>query len=233
MKKWTMYKVHRWIAVTVGGFFLVWLFSGIVMVLPSSLFSAPVRQQTPASFDFQTITISPAEAIASLEQSLDELPKVDSVGLIRIADKVVYEIVLAQGEARFIDVQSGQLFTMTPQIAERIVRDHISSQARVLPIELVTRHDFSYPWGPLPVYRITFENDLSTVYYVSKRNGTIQRSDRWSRIKGAIGSLHTFEPLKLITKRDVVRKGLLVVVSLFGVGAAASGFYLALLRRRS
>ena len=41
----TRYKVHKWFAVTVGVFFLMWLISGIVMILPR-LSPGPARQQS-------------------------------------------------------------------------------------------------------------------------------------------------------------------------------------------
>jgi len=50
------------------------------------------------------------------------------------------------------------------------------------------------------------------------------------RIRGAIASLHTFEPIKLITKRDAVRNGLLIISSLIGIVASMTGYYLALRR---
>jgi len=77
-----------------------------------------------------------------------------------------------------------------------------------------------------------FDDDRATVSYISTSDGTVRRSDRWSRIRGAITSLHTFEPVKLITKRDAVRKGLLALLSMVGVGVAGTGYYLALPRRR-
>ena len=121
---------------------------------------------------------------------------------------------------------------ITPELAEQIARDDFPSRARVLQIERADRHSFDYPWGPLPAYRIVFDDAQATVFYVSTSDGTVQRSDRSSRIRRAITSLHTFEPLKLITKRDAVRRGLLVLLSVVGVGVAGTGYYLALPRRR-
>ena len=230
MSRGTMYKVHKWMAVTVGAFILVWLISGIVMILPPP-FPAPARQRTPP-LDFQEITVSPAEAVGNLGKVLKASPQVISVSLRRIADAVVYEVTVKPGGSHLIDARSGQVFMITPEVAEQIARDGFPSPARVLQIERVDRHSFAYPWGPLPAYRIVFDDDRATVSYISTSDGTVRRSDRWSRIRGAITSLHAFEPLKLITKRDAVRKGLLVLLSVVGVGVAGTGYYLALPRRR-
>ena len=228
-----MYKLHKWIAVTAGSFLLLWLISGIVMVVPQNFFHVPFRPQQTAPIDLQQVTLSPAEALSHLSKTLDDSPGVRSVRLRKIAHSVVYEINLARGESYLIEARSGQLLTITPASVEQIARYYVPSQASVLEIEPITQHSYSYPWGPVPAFRIMFDNDNSTAYYVSARDGSILRSNRWSRILGAIESLHRFEPLKLVTRREGIRKGLLILLSLVGVAAAATGYYLALPNRRS
>ncbi len=224
----TIYKVHKWIAATVGVFFLMWLISGIVMILPNR-FYAPVLQRTPPPLNFREITVSPAEAVANLAKALGSYPEVSSVGLKRIRDTVVYHITMKPSGSHLIDARSGQVFTITPKIAEQIARDDFPSHGRVLQIDLVTRHTFAYPWGSLPAYRVVFNDDRATVSHVSMSDGTVRRSDRLSRIKAAIKGMHTFEPVKLITERDAVRKGLLLLLAVVGIGAAGTGYYLAML----
>ena len=225
-----MYKVHKWFAVTVGVFFLMWLISGIVMILPR-LSPGPARQQ-PSSLNFRGITVSPAEAVAGLAKILGESAQVNSVTLRRIGGAAVYEIVVAGGDSHLIDPRSGQPLTITPDIVEQIARDYVPSEARVLRIERVKGYSYAYQWGPLPAYRIVFDNDPSRAYYVSSRDGTVYHRDREDRIRGAIGSLHTFQPLKLIIRREAVRKGLLLLVAVLGIGVAVTGYYLAVPRRR-
>ncbi len=198
-----MYKVHKWIAVSIGVFFLMWLISGIVMILPP-LSPGPLREQKLEALDFRKITVSPSQAVASIEKVLETSAEVNRVNLRRVQDAVVYDVILKNGGSHLVDAISNQVFAITPERAERIVRSAFPTQAHVLQIERVSRHSYVYQRGPLPAYRVVFDNDQSTAYYVSTHDGTVRRSDRWSRIRGAIESLHTFEPLKLITKRDAV-----------------------------
>lgn len=225
----TMYKVHKWLAVTVGVFFLVWLISGIVMILPP-LLPGPAQTRTP--LNFQEITVSPGEAVAGLAKVLGKLPRVDSVSVKRIRDTLVYHIIVKSGDSHLIDARSGEVFTITPEIAEQIARDYVPAEARIVQIQHVNSYNYAYQWGPLPAHRIVFDNDRSTAYYVSSRDGTVRHSDRETRIRGAITSLHTFQPLKLITRRAAVRKGLLLLLSVLGIMVAGTGYYLALPRRR-
>jgi hypothetical protein len=228
----TIYKIHKWMAVIAGIFFLMWLISGIVMILPP-LFFAPVRKLAPKSFDYRKVTVSPAEAVITLEESLEKPLQVQSVALQQIVDRAVYTIMSQHGESYLINAQSGQRFTITPEVAEQIAREYVPSQARVVQSELVNRHSFSYQWGPLPAYRLVFDSDRSTGYYVSAYEGTVRRSTLEDRLRGAIGSLHTFEPIKLITTQVVVHKGLIILLSLVGVGVAITGYYLALPRLKA
>ena len=230
MTMMTAYTLHKWLAVTVGGFFLIWLLSGIVMV--SAPFSVSMPSPTPAPLDISKISVSLAEAIAGLAKTGGALPQVISVTLKQVADMVVYEIVTASGERHFIHAQTGQPFTITPEIAEQIVRRYVPSQIPVLQGDLVTSHSLTYQWGPLPVYRFTFDRDRSTIYYVALHDGGVQRASRWRWIQDAVASLHTFDPLKLIVKQDIVRDGLLVLLSLVGIGASVTGYYLAVPRWR-
>lgn len=222
-----LYTVHRWTAMMVGAFILMWLVSGIIMILPG-----PPRQPSLAPLDYRQVTISPAEAVAHLGQALGSAPRVDSVSLRRIADTAVYEIAVQGGSLHLIDGRAGRLLAINPELAERLARDEFESRAAVRRIDLLTRHGFGYPIGPLPVYRIVFDDKWATTSFVSVRDGTVRRINRWRGLLRAMGSLHSFEPIGLITRQEGIRKGLLVLVALLGIGAAGTGYYLGLARRR-
>jgi uncharacterized iron-regulated membrane protein len=225
-----MYRIHKWFAVTVGMFLLVWLFSGIIMVLPPiSPGPDPVRQA--ASVDFRDVTLSPAQAVANLENALGTSSQVSSVSLKRIQDVVVYEIRSRNGGPHLIDAVSGQPFSITRDLAERYILDTYPSEGRVQKVETVKQHSYAYQWGPLPAYWVVLDSDPSVDFYVSINDGAVRRSDRWNRLRGVLESFHTFEPVKLLTKRDELRKGLLVLLSMVGIVAAATGYYLFLGRR--
>ena len=202
------------------------------MVAPLNFLHVPFRPRQATPIDLQEVTLSPAEALSHLSKLVDGSPRAQSIGLKKIAQSVIYEINLANGGSYLLEAQTGQLFTMTPEIAEEIARDYVSSSADVLETDLTTLHSYAYSWGPLPAFRIVFNHDPSTAYYVSVRDGNVLRSDRWSRIHGAIESLHVFQPLKLFTQRESIRKGLLVLLSAVGIGTAVTGYYLAFPRRR-
>jgi hypothetical protein len=207
------------------------MISGIVMILPRL---SPELKAPPLSdvIDIKKVSLSAQEAVAKLTPKFGEMPQVREVTLKRIADRDVYEIHTANHGPHLIDAQSGELYSITTQRAADVAKRHMASGPPELKIELLSRHEFSYPWGPLPVYRVVSEQDPSTIYYVSAHDGAVRRSDRESRIRNAIVSLHTLDPVKLLIEREAVRKGLLLSLSLIGIAAVGTGFYLALPRLR-
>jgi hypothetical protein len=222
-----MHTAHKWLAISVGLFFLVWILSGVVMILPPPSYGPPPERAAQA-LDLGEELISPTRAIAGLQNGAE----VHAVTLRRILDTPVYEIATGREGPLLVSARSGEVFTITAGVAEQIIRTQFPSESRVLQTELVTNHSLTYAWGPVPAYRIAAAGQAGTTYYVSAGDGEVRRSNRWSRVQEAIASLHTFEPLKLLTRRERVRKGLLLLMSAIGIGAAGTGYYLAVPRRR-
>jgi hypothetical protein len=223
MRRLSAHRFHKWVAVVVSAFLVAWLVSGIMMVLPAW---GPGDGPTPsAALDLREVSVSPAEA-AAVSGNGEPL---SSVTLVRFLDGPVYRVAASDG-TRLVDARIGRLLLITPKVAEQAARARFSPDGPVRDVQLVTRHSVAYPWGPVPAYRIVFGSSPSTAYYVSTADGAVQRSDPWIWTRDAIISLHSFEPLKLFTRREPVRTGLLVLMSLVGLVTAASGLYLALRR---
>jgi len=219
--------VHKWIGVISGCFLLVWLVSGIVMVLPGFV---PESSGQPKErlLLLDGSEISPSEAIAVLTKSLGRSANVISVALMPIREVVAYRITMRDGNSALVDARAKRLFQVTPDLAESIVRDNFPTRALVHRTELIQHHDLNYPWGSLPAYRVVFGDNLSTRYHLSIKDGAVQASNWWTRIQTATGRLHTFQPLKLVLEKDELREAFLILFSLLGIGVAATGYYLAI-----
>lgn len=72
--------------------------------------------------------------------------------------------------------------------------------------------------------------DAPDFYYISARDGTVRRSDRETRMRNAIASLHTLDPVKLLIKREAFRKGMLILAAMVGIVAVCTGLALAVKR---
>lgn len=230
MRGRTAHKLHKWIAVVAGAFFLMWLLSGIVMVLPRP-WSVRIQRRAPEPIEVHERILSPSEVVTRIARDQGTEPTIESLTLRRAADTVVYEVKTRENTF-LVDAHTAERFTITAEVAKRIVQYHYPAQSSVFETSYLDRHTAAYPWGPLPVYRVMYGEEPTTHYYVSAGDGVVTRSDRWNRFQGVFGALHSFEPLRLITSRDAIRRWLLVLAGLGGIGVALSGYYLAVPRRR-
>jgi uncharacterized iron-regulated membrane protein len=251
--KKTVRKLHKWASVTVGVFILAWLITGIVLVVPLRWMvsikdmiygnepETPVRSETAsatgsalAQLDFRGITITVPQAISVLEEELGQEVQVDSVTAARFGQGLAYEITLRDSSRHMVDALSGTRTKVTQAMAEQTARASVNNARPPVSVDLMHRRDYHY-WGSLPVHRVSFDDSQRTVVYVSAVTGHIeQTTSRLSRLHHWVTSIHTFQPLRLAIERDAVRKGLLIVIAMVGIGVVVTGFYLALpVRRRS
>lgn len=225
-----IYKVHRWAAVVAGICILIWLTSGIVMVLPP-MSARPVPQPDTTPIDFSSVALSPAEALASLNgASGQEVGGATGIRLRRIGDTIVYEVSAPDGSVRFVDAASGQAFTITAEEAESLIRSRYPSLGRAQEIRLLTEWDQRLPWELPSSFKGVFENDSNAAYYVNPANGGVDRRDREDILKQIAYKVHVLEPIRLITGRERLQIIGLIAMSVLGLVVALSGYYIAVSR---
>lgn len=225
-------KWHRGMAVSVGFLFIVWITSGVVMVLPqlkvSSLAPAQVGLQSQTLLDLRT---SPAEAIEAVNRMRLKTVEVTNVQLRPVGTTILYEIATGDETSFLVDARTGEVVTVTDQLAQVIARTMLADGMHIESSALVSAYDADYRSGPLPVYRFNMSDAYGSVIYVSAHNGASRYTNRWLRIRGAIEGLHSFDPVEWATGSSLLRKGLLLLGSLGAGMVAFTGFALA--RRRA
>ena len=195
---------------------------------PTSLKSAGIPDYTQA-------LISPAEAIRQLEADLNSPVDVVAFELKAINNRPVYDILAANVGSILVDAIEGDVVKITPEVAEQIAREAVQTQAEVQSILRIKEHSTSYPFGQLPVFRILFYDHPGEIYYVTVQDGRVSQSTWLTRLRFAITSLHSFEPLRLISDNDMIRQLSLIVTAFLSILVALTGYYLAILpmmRRR-
>lgn len=227
-------RIHKWFAVTAGAFILAWFVSGLVMLLSPLFIGAGqnIRREGIPPLRFKEVRVSVPQAIAALEDKIRGEVTVNSVQIREVKDILAYEISLGNGSSYLVDAQSGELFTVSRELAEEIARDHFSGDGKIASTILLTGRDYHY-LGRLPVYKIRFDDDQSTWIYVSAATGRVEgRSNRSSRLLRLVTEIHFFEPIRMITGNSKVQKGLLLIFTVGGIGVVGTGFYLALSRKK-
>jgi len=231
-KSW--HQIHKYLAIVAGIFFLVWTISGIIMMTPLDWYE-PSPLKSAGTPDYSQALISPAEAVKVLEADLKSPVDVVAFELKTINNRPVYDILAAEVGSKLVDAIEGDVIKITPEIAEQIARDAVQTQAEVQSILRIKEHSTSYPFGQLPVFRILFYDHPGEIFYVTVQDGRVSQSTWLTRLRFAITSLHTFEPLRLISDNDKIRQLSLIVTAFLSILVALTGYYLAILpmvRRR-
>lgn len=234
MKAKSWHQIHKYLAIVAGIFFLAWTISGIVMMTPLDWYQ-PSPLKSAGTPDYSQALISPAEAVKLLGADLNSPVDVVALELKTINNRPVYDIIAANVGSMLVDASKGDVVKITPEIAEQIARDAIQTQAEVQSILRIKEHSASYPFGQLPVFRILFYDHPEEIYYVTVQDGRLSQSTWLTRLRFAITSLHTFEPLRLISANDKIRQLSLIITAFLSILVALTGYYLAVLpmmRRR-
>jgi hypothetical protein len=219
--------LHRWIFIFVGIFMVTWLLSGILMAMPPYWFGPTAHHRNPQA-DFRSVVISPAEAISRMEQHTGQPANVTDIRLRQINNDILYAIRLEEGGEQLVNATTGEEFVFTPELATSIIRKNFRIETPLIEVRKLESHSRDYPWGSLPVYRLDFADDGSANYFVAEQDLKIFRSSTLTRVRAAINSLHAFDPVKLISDNDWVRKGLLIVIGTIGLAGALIGVWLTL-----
>lgn len=241
----TIRKLHRWGSIVVGVFMLAWFISGIVMLLPRTWLtrledliygtqSEVASQAEPASEppDLRDIQVSVPQAIASLEKEIGRNVQVARVSVARFGDRLAHQIVLQDGSRHLVDAITGTPISITQAVAEETARAIMPPGVAIANTALLSVRDHYY-WGSPPAYKIAFDDQRRMVVYVSAVTGQVEQvSDQFGRVLRWVDGIHLFEPVLLIIQRDEVRKGLLILVSIVGIGVEVTGYYLAWRPRR-
>ena len=217
--------VHKWIGISIGIILLVWLVSGIWIVLPTSY-----QQNWEDGFSqWQAASIAPAEAVAVASGHAPEL--VRNINMWAVADRLFYRVSLEDGTVQLVDATTGQSVTINPDLAVRIARAvFVIPEAPVDTVELVDRYSMRYAAGPLPAMRVVFADDNKTVVYVGTADGAVLGGGTSHRIRSVVAGLHTFYPLRVLVSAKG-EKGALVLAGVITIVGVLTGYWLALPRR--
>lgn len=224
MNRNALRRVHRWIFIFLGVFIVGWLASGLLMAMPPQWFGPVAWYQQPQA-DWSQVRLAPSAALARLPQDAGEIR---DISLRQINDQLLYSLVTRDDREYLVNARDGSLFEFTAGLAEQIIRDAFRVQAPLLEISQMDQYNLSYSWGSLPAWRMRFQDAPHADYYLSQRELRMYRSSPLTQLRGAIISLHEFEPLKLVTDSSRTRKGLLIAISAIALIGALAGVWLTL-----
>lgn len=221
-----VFKSHKWLAVAAGLLTLIWFVSGIVMVLPVSIFGAPepLSAAGPPGPGYKEIAVSIPQAIAAVEAGLGREVKVTGVEFRRIAGRLLYRVQTDGAGAHLVDALSGERYVIDEAVARELLRlaDPAATGGE---LTLVREFDSDYRYGPLPAYRMTMSDAMRTNYYIGVETGEVRATNTGGRWRGFLAGMHTFDFLHGIASSRAVRLSL-VGTSLVGTLMTLFGFWI-------
>lgn len=231
MKLRTWYDAHRTVALVAAGFLALWIGSGVVLFLPSvdARPAAEGRAASPPAFE--TLGVSPREAIAAIPGAVDSADGVRHVGMGTLGARRIYRIVTVDRRVHLVDAATRELLEVDGAFAAELARFAYPG-GEVAGVEKLTSNELGYPYGPLPVYRVVFDDSRGTLAYVAERDGRITWSTRLSRLRAGVTSLHDFGLLTLLPGHRFVRPALMLIGSLAAALVLATGATLQIRRWR-
>jgi uncharacterized iron-regulated membrane protein len=176
--------------------------------------------------------MSPAMATAIIAEQTGRDIRPKWVGLRQILDRPAYQIQTSGNQSYLVDTVTAEPFQITEALARDIALDAYTAGGTLVASELLTANRIDYPYGPVPVYRFVFDDAYNTYIHVSPASGEILATTTGSRIRAVLGSMHTFDGLRIVIKNHTIITALLWVAAIFTGLAALIGYYLALPRRR-
>jgi hypothetical protein len=218
----TFRSVHKWIGISLGVALLVWLVSGVWMVLPTSS-----RQNREGGFSqWPAAEVAPAEAVEVASGRAPE--RVRNINMWAVAGRLFYRISLRDGPVQLVDATTGEPVTVTAELAEEIARSIFGlTEAPVDTVERVDQYSMRYAAGPLPAMRVLFADRNKTVVYVGIADGAVRGGGISHRIRSVVVGLHTFYPLRVLVSSKG-EKGALVLAGLISIVGVLTGYWLAL-----
>lgn len=211
---------HKWLALIVGVQMLFWVASGLFFALsPIERVRSEHRVAEHAYPALDLAGVRPPGAVAAL---LPEQP----TRLTYERDVAGRPVALAEFPARapiLIDLNDWRVSSpLDAAAATLIARAYVVGSPRVREARLVTEASPEYR-GPLPAWRIGFEDSEGLAVYVGADTGrvTARRSDLW-RLYDALWAVHIMD----WRDHENFNTGLLILTSLTSLVVVLAGFAL-------
>jgi hypothetical protein len=174
--------------------------------------------------------ISPAQALQAVGRFDPDSSPVRKLSAVRLLGRNHYLFELANRKTFLIDMENGERLVITPEVAGAIARQVGELPSAPMTVREIRAHDAGYLRGPLPMFRVDFDDSKGTSIFVARRDGMVRYTTGALRVKNYIAGFHTFEQLELLGQQDATVKAMLHFTSVLGIVLVLSGYYLVLPR---
>lgn len=212
--------LHKWIGLIVGIQMLVWLLTGLYMVIVDIDFI----HGDPMVKDIQTAIAVPDTSGVTIAGLMKSYPDATHISLQTV-----------MGETRFTVTTPDQRYLIDPDTAEvlsplgeetvrAIARFHFNGDSEINNATLITADPpTEIQTRRLPLWRIDFDDRFSTSFYIDPYNGKLAtRRHQYWRIFDIFWMLHIMD----YESRSDVHNRLLITAQVSGLAFAITGVWL-------
>jgi uncharacterized iron-regulated membrane protein len=212
--------LHRWLGLIVGLQVLIWLATGLYMVVLDLDFI----HGDPLVRNMQQVVTVPSSLRVSMTSLRAQYPDATDIGLRPVMGTGLFTVTTPQ--ARYlIDAQSAQVVSpLGEEVAREIALFHFNGEGSISEATLITS-DPPREIGPrrLPLWRIDFNDRFSTSFYIDPNTGAlVTRRHQYWRIFDFFFMLHIMD----YDERSDAHNTLLQIAQFTGVTFAITGLWL-------
>lgn len=212
--------LHKWLGLIVGLQILIWLASGLYMVVVNIDFI----HGDPLVKNMQEEVTLPGTGQLSMARVRASYPDAVQIGLRAVMGKTFYTVDTPDNRY-LLDADTGSVKSpLDEETAREIARYHFAGDARVLNTSLITSNPpTEIKTRRLPLWRIDFDDRFATSFYIDPYNGSLAtRRHLYWRIFDFLWMLHIMD----YEDRSDAHNLLLITAQLTGLSFAITGLCL-------
>jgi uncharacterized iron-regulated membrane protein len=211
---------HKWIGLFIGIQVLIWLATGLYMVIVDLDFI----HGDPLVRNMQQTIVVPVSSPWSIATLRSKYPDASHIGLRPVMEKTFIAITTA--EKRYLmDPESGEIVSpLNEDTARKIARFHFNGDANITSVALITQDaPMEIQTRQLPLWRVDFDDRFSTSFYIDPYSGRlVTRRHQYWRIFDFLWMLHIMD----YDQRSDVHNLLLKTAEVTGLTFAITGLWL-------
>ncbi len=212
--------LHRWIGLFVGIQVLIWLITGLYMVVVDLDFI----HGDPLVKNMQQTIVAPESSLLSMAILKSKYPNATHIGLRPVLTKTIYTVT-TPGKRYLLDPETGAVISpLNEKTARDIAAFHFKGDARILDASLITSNPpMEIQTRRLPLWRVDFDDRFSTSFYIDPYTGRlVTRRHQYWRIFDFLWMLHIMD----YDKRTDAHNLLLKTAEISGLAFAITGVWL-------
>lgn len=215
--------LHKWLGLLVGLQVLIWLASGLYMVLLDINF---IHGDSLVKNMQQTVAI-PQESAIDMAGLRTRYTNATAIRLIPVMGKILFAV-STPDNVFLIDPESGNVISpLDENTAREIARFHFNGDARVKKASLITSDPpMEVQTRRLPLWRIDFNDSYNTSFYVDPFTGAlVTRRFQYWRIFDFMWMLHIMDYQERANTHNLLLKSVQVTGLLFCISGLWLLFY--------